>query len=265
MEKDIEHTRTDLFQEYRENVDITLYKSHLASKETQDGEEKYYGRIKRHVVDIKNIIAETKDMNTGISQSIMYHVASILKKGMLDFLERGYAINLFDIGIVYITVKGAITKSMSKSEIAEHIHLSFTPLRESEEKVSSLIVKNISDYKSPRIIYKVVNLWDDKYPENTVTLGKVGEVRGKNIQLGATGSSMYFAESDENGKVITDPADHIECNKIISNKTDSISFFIPENLNRDKKYIIVIETNLTVSGKESKTTNIIKSGLITVL
>ncbi|MCR5290764.1 MAG: DUF4469 domain-containing protein [Treponema sp.] len=123
-------------------------------------------------------------------------MAAVLKKGILNALRQGESVNLFDIGLLYPTIRGTVHKDMSLTELAEHIHLSFTPSETAEKEVQSVIVKNVRFADAGRTIYTVINLYDEQAPDNTLTRGMTAQITGKAIKLGGDKNGLYFAPLD---------------------------------------------------------------------
>ena len=111
----------------RNPIDINLHKSYL----TNDS----YGRVSRRTVDVKNLIAWLRDnKKSKLDDWTMYGVAALFREAILEHLGEGFAIDLFGLGVLYITVKGAIDKAMPSEELAKHIRLDFTPSKDAQEQ-----------------------------------------------------------------------------------------------------------------------------------
>lgn len=227
-----------VFEDAKAHVGISFHKSYLTGKE--------YGKIDRRTVTIRNLIASiTENRHVGISKVMLDLAAELLKDEMLEYLGRGFAINMFDLGVLYITVRGEISRDMKPTELAEHIQLAFTPSKMAEAKVQDFIVQKINVKPSSRYIESVIDLTNDE--SAYLTAGMYTGVRGAGLKLGEENSGVYLAPVIDG--VMQSSEQWIKIKRISRNEPKNVEFLFPKCVGLFK---IVIETNLSVSGKPMK-------------
>jgi len=238
----------------RNPIDINLHKSYL----TNDS----YGRVNRRTVDVKNLIAWLRDnKKSKLDDWTMYGVASLFREAILEHLGEGFAIDLFGLGVLYITVKGAIDKAMPSEELAKHIRLDFTPSKDAQERVSNFAVKNLhfSD-ESLRSIFRVRAADSDE--ENVLFTGEVGVIEGKNVKLGGERSGVYFARISDEGEEAK-RAEWIKVSRVFANYPSHVDFYLPDEL-AEARYRVIVESMLGLNGRAMKSSVQIKSGIVWV-
>ena len=243
------NAQINAYQTAHGEVNISLYPSYL----NQDGEKRFYGRIKRRNVTLDNVIAHiVKEYHAGISPNLIEHAAGLLKTGMKDLLSQGYAVDLLNFGTLYITLRGEITPDMTKSELAKHIHLSFTPSIEMENEVSKLVVGAIQKPANGRIIERIEDLSNPHSDGHTVTCGQAVKISGRALKLGGNEYGVFFAPVDEHDALVEDRSTWTKVENVFNNKPSNLQFYVPEQLVLGKTYRIVIISSLSISGNRIK-------------
>ena len=69
---------------------------------------KYYARFDRTTVNIDHLIARIQKKEVGTNAIMAKHMASLFKAEILEALGRGEAVNVLDLGTLYITSNGIV-------------------------------------------------------------------------------------------------------------------------------------------------------------
>ena len=69
---------------------------------------KYYARFDRTTVNIDHLIARIQKKEVGTNAIMAKHMASLFKAEILEALGRGEAVNVLDLGTLYITSNGLV-------------------------------------------------------------------------------------------------------------------------------------------------------------
>ena len=105
---------------------------------------------------------------------------------------------------------------------------------------------------SPEIT-EIIDLSNGKN-DGTITQGKPLAVIGSKLKLGTADSGIYFVPIDENGIYSNDESTWIQVPsaQIFRNKPGELNLFVPETLESEKSYCIVLKTNYLSSGQVRK-------------
>lgn len=191
-------------------VSVTLHTNRLNEN---DG---YYGKITRNTVTLENIIAEIQARNSGVDPYMVQHVAHLLEDTILSLLAQGKAVNLLNLGVLYVVDKVVVSQP--------------APL-----------------------IDKVECLWDAMDPD-TIRPGKMVRLTGSRLRLGATDSGISFVPVDTGGNPSDNPDDAIavDASMVVVNNPKTLEFYAPDSLDGATKYAIRVSTNYIKKGSQRK-------------
>lgn len=216
-------------------VSITLKENKLKKDGT------YYATVTRNKASFRNILSEIAEENKGIDPFILQYCAILLQKKILKFLEQGKAVNILDLGTMYIAME---VSAKSKTEVPQNgkFKVRFSPTKLTSSSLQNLSIdKIVYNDKSPEID-SVADISSEE--ENVLLLGEPAKITGANLKLGSEESGIYFAavDSDEN---LEEPSawTRVDDSKVFRNKPAELNFFVPQTLDSSKNYRIVIKTN----------------------
>ena len=117
-------------------LSVTLYENHLK----KDGS--YYARVSRNTATFNNIISEIAEENKGLDPHLLQYSAILIQKKILKLLEQGKAVNILDLGTMYIAMK---CNAKDKSEVSgkENFHIKFSPTQIAQDAISSLNIDKV--------------------------------------------------------------------------------------------------------------------------
>lgn len=223
----------------------------------KDGE--HVGRVTRNTVSTENIIAEIIENNTGLDPFTIQHAANLLQQAMLKMIRQGKAINILELGTMYIGMKGIVRgDSPDVSDIPELV-LRFTPSQLANDALANIVIDKIVFSDTAPQIDVITDLWTGT-DNQCLTPGKTCRIKGDKLKLGGNNFSISFIPVDDNGEEISGGKSvALESNRLCKNTAGMLEFFIPEELESNKKYVISIKTSYNGSADSRKIPAITKS------
>ena len=241
-------TTNIIFNDIGGNGNVTLYANPF-----QNG-NKYYARFDCVNVDVDNLIARMQKKDIGVNPINVKHILSLLKVEMLEALQKGEAVNLFDLGKFYIAASNTTGNTPETAEVGK-LQVKFTPSKELNNTVSNLTIKKIAVASSAPMIDSVIDLFTGN-TDGTLTGGKIVRIEGGKLKIVGDDSGIFFVACDETGKFSNDETTwiKIESDKIVRNTNKTLEFFLPDTLEKDNTYRIILKTNGVALKKSVQTT-----------
>lgn len=223
-------------------LSVTLYQNHLK----KDGS--YFARVSRNTATFNNVISEIAEENKGLDPHLLQYSAILIQKKILKMLEQGKAVNILDLGTMYIAMK---CSAKGKNDVSNNgkFCIKFSPTQIAQDTVNSLNVDKVVYVDNNPEITTITDLSTGK-TDQTISKGKPVAIFGSKLKLGSSGSGIYFALATAptaNGELSfdLDESTWIPVSKetIFRNKPAELNFFVPETLESEKSYCIIIKTN----------------------
>lgn len=104
---------------------------------------RYFARFDRTTVNIDNLIARIQKKEVGTNAIVAKHLASLFKAEILEALSRGEAVNLLDLGTLYITPKGSMKGDTPETATIPGFGVKFTASKITNNAVSSIGIKKL--------------------------------------------------------------------------------------------------------------------------
>lgn len=216
-------------------LSVTLHEN----KFTNDGT--YYATVSRNTATFKNILSEIAEDNKGMDPFMLQFAAILIQKKILKMLEQGKAVNVLDLGTMYIAMK---CNAKGKSDVTGNgnFYIKFTPSALANEAISSLGVDKIVYADGSPEITETADLSTGK-EDGTLSAGKPCRIRGGRLKIGGDGSGLFFAPVDSEGKMNADESSwsEVEGKALFRNKPTELNFFVPAALTSGG-YKIVLRT-----------------------
>lgn len=221
------------------NVNVTLHKCYLSEHNSN------YARVQRNTASMSNVIATALKETSRFKEEDLVAAQMVFKRAVLTLLEQGNAVNVLELGSLYPTARGSISSdNPSLSELPE-LSLSFTPSSEAIEAVQKADVASAILADSSPSISLIEDLFTHQSGEK-LTQGKVVRIRGQRLKIAGTKeeTGLYFAPLDEDEKIDTSGANWIRLDDsgFFKNTASFLEFFLPESLEKGKKYALIIRT-----------------------
>lgn len=227
-------------------ISVKLHQNHLKKDGT------YYVRVDRHNVKFNNIISELAEENKAIDPHLLQYAAILIQKKILKLIQQGKAVNLLDIGTIYIGMKCSAKAKKDVQEKGDFL-IKFSPTQFTLDAISSLDVGNVIFADPNFTITDIVDLYT-KEENQTLTMGKPAKITGTKLKLGDENSGIFFAPLTSDSEINSDESTWIKVpqESIFRNKPTELNFFVPETLESGKSYCIVLKTNYISNSQTRK-------------
>lgn len=224
---------------------------------------KYYAKFDRTTVNIDHLIARIQKKEVGTNAIMAKHMASLFKAEILEALSRGEAVNLFDLGTLYITTSGTVKGDTPETASIPGFQVKFTSSKVTNEAVSSLGIKKIVISDTSPIIGTMTDLFTGEETTN-FTKGKSIRIEGSRLKISGDDGGVFFAPATEKEEPVADETQWIKVEKLIRNVSKTLEFFLPPSLEIVTPYCIVLKTNSTKGNTTKKSYSITSSGIVSI-
>ena len=252
------HENLSTLENANSSISVKLHQNYLKKDGT------YYVRVDRHNVKFNNIISELAEENKAIDPHLLQYAAILIQKKILKLIQQGKAVNVLDLGTLYITMK---CNAKDKKDVHGKgiFGVKFAPTQLTLDSVSLLDVGSVI-YADPNVyITDVVDLYTNK-ENTTLTKEKPAKITGSKLKLGSKESGIYFAPIDSTEEINSDESTWIKVpeNSIFRNKPGELNFFVPNNT-ESGKYCIIVRTDYLSTAKRRKEVIEAMSNPITII
>ena len=167
---------------------------------------KYYARFARTTVNIDHLIARIQKKEVGTNAIMAKHFASLFKAEILEALARGEAVNVLDLGTLYIKANGTVAGNSPETAVLEGFQVKFTSSKLVNDAVAKIGVKKIVTADSGPVIGDMTDLYTGKAGtcsrrENPCALRE----RGSGLQ-GTTAASILPRQTERTTQAATSPS-----------------------------------------------------------
>lgn len=193
---------------------------------------------------MENLVNRIQVKNPGTDEIIINTGISYLKREILAALKEGKAVNLLDLGELYIAATGS-TASDSKTDISDlSLAVKFSASQVLRESIANVSIGKIMLSDTAPAINKIFN-WFTGEESSTLTAGKNVILEGKRLKLGADkNSGLFLAPADEKGEISDDETLWLNCTSLVRQNTPKkIDFYLPATVTDGSSYRIVIKSN----------------------
>ncbi len=222
----------------------------------------YYAIVSRNTASFKNILSEIAEDNVGIEPFMLQYAAILIQKKMLKMLSQGKAVNVFDLGTLYIAMKCRVK---GKSEVPDsgNFYIKFKPSAIADEALSVLNVDKIVFADGRPEITEVSDIVTGT--ESVLDVSNPVRIKGARLKLGDSGSGILFAPVHENGKINADESTWLAVppENVFRNMPTELNFFIPKEVAPGSWRIVIRTTYLSKYRKRKDAVETV-STLITV-
>lgn len=226
--------------------------------------KKFYGRFERDILSMENLVSRIQEKNPGADEIIINTGISYIKREILAALKEGKAVNLLDLGELYIAATGS-TASDSKTDISDlNLTVKFSASQILRDSIANVSIRNIMFSNTAPAISKIFN-WFTGEESTTLTSGKNVILEGKRLKLGAEDSGLFLAPVDEKGEVSDEESAWINCTNLVRQNTPKkIDFYLPSEASDGTSYRIVVKSNYINGSTKRKEPVYTYSDVVTV-
>lgn len=217
-------------------LSVTLHENKLTNNGT------YFATVSRNMATFKNILSEIAEDNKGIDPFMLQYAAVLIQKKILKMLEQGKAVNVLDLGTLYISLK---CSARGKSDVAERgsFCIKFAPTGLANEAVAALSVDKVVFADASPEILSIEDISTGK-TDGTFTPGKPMRITGSRLKLGGEGSGIFFVPVEPNGDAAADESawTAVPETDIFRNMPSELNFFAPQILSAGSSWRLVLKT-----------------------
>ncbi len=244
-----------------DTVNVTMHTLTVSDKTVS------YAKVKRNTAFIGNIVSTILEHNKVMDRETLLYAAGLFRNAILSLLKDGKAVDLLEMGVLYIKPDGSIDSETPGIEDVPKMTLSFTPSDIALESVKDVTAgADISTTTEP-IIASLFNIHTKK-SGTELSIGYSARITGKRLKIAGdeAETGLYFASCTEDGTYNMDSSTWtpLGMENIIDNTNTTILFNLPASITAGK-YRVIIKTaygsgtriNKTVrTGVYSKTVSI---------
>ena len=228
-----------------------------------DTGSKYYAKFDRTTINIDHLIARIQKKEVGTNAITAKHFASLFKADILEALSRGEAVNLLDLGTLYIAPNGKISGDTPETANIQGFQVKFTCSKLTNQAVSSIAIKKIVMSDTNPIIGEMTDLYTG-LTGFEFTAQKSMRIDGTRLKISGDEGGVFFAPVTEKGNPDEDETKWIKVEKLFRNAAKILEFFLPASLETETPYCIVLKTNSTKGNQTKKNYSIVNSEIVTI-
>lgn len=215
------------------------------------GKTVYTVHVTRNTVTIDNIIDAICQKRPECRHYVLKQFAADLQEEILANLASGNAVDLLDLGCLYLAAGALKNRPADVNDIGE-LTVKFTASSMTNKAVKDIAIDKMVVADSSPVISTVECL--GAKVKGTLEVGKVARLSGAQLKLGNEGSFVAFAPVDESGAVVLDESKWFKVDKslVIRNLPKTLEFYVPSTVPSDADYCVVLRTNCGAGSAERK-------------
>lgn len=221
------------------SVNVTIHKNYFKKDDTN------HARVQRTTAGMNNVIALITQKSSLFDKASLVAAQMLFKEAILDLLQQGIAVNLFELGTLYPCAQGSIQSNNPSTTEIPPLSLGFTPAQVSLEAVAKANVSMSQVAQTNPVINLIEDLSTHK-SDNSLTLAKPVRITGRRLKIAGDTSEtgLYFAPKNDQGLIDETEADwiRIEDDAFFKNTNTFLEFILPQTLSADTSYSLVIKT-----------------------
>ncbi len=232
-----------------DTVNVTLHKTNFTDNHVS------YAKVKRNTAYIGNIVSMILEKNKVLDRETLLYSAGLLRNAILDLLKSGKAVDLLEMGILYIKPSGSISSDTPDISDVPEMTLGFTPSDLAVESVKDITVgADVSIENVPQID----SLFDLhlKQSGQNLSIGHTVRISGSRLKIAGDEdkTGVYFAPCSENGTYDYDSTTwkSIGMDNVIDNTTGKVLFNIPQDFTSGT-YRLIVKTAYGSGNRINKT------------
>lgn len=221
-----------------DTVNVTIHSCTLSDKVCS------YAKVQRNTAYIGNVVTRILEQNKVFDRETLLYVAGLYRNAILSLLESGKAVDLFEMGTLYLKPKKGIESENPDINDIPEMALSFTP---SELALRSVVNVTAGADVTESKIPVITELYDmhTRSAGNLVSPGGTIRLKGRRLKIAGDEkeTGIFLAPCDETGKYSEDRSswNQIKASELIDNSNGNLSFNIPSDI-ATGNYRLVVRT-----------------------
>lgn len=215
------------------------------------GKTVYTVHVTRNTVTIDNLIDAICQKRPEYRPYALKQFAADLQEEILANLASGNAVDLLDLGCLYLAAGALRNRPADTSDIGT-LTVRFTASSMARRAVKDIAIDKMVVADASPVISAVECLGAED--EETLELGKVVRLSGARLKLGGKDCFVAFAPVDESGAAVLDESKwlKVDGSLVIRNQPKALEFYAPSTVLSDADYRIVVRTNCGAGSAERK-------------
>ncbi len=232
-------------------VNVTIHQSSFST----DGSKKVsYAKVQRETAYIGNIIDKALEDNPNLKRATLLFAADLLRDGILALLKSGKAVDILELGTLYIKPDGSINKDNPSIEDVPPMTLGFTPSQKALDAVKDVSVAADISKKNLPEISEIFNV-KARAVSDSLNAGYSIKIHGAKLKIAGEEDKvgLFFAPCDEQGRYDEEDMSgylHVKESELIANMATELECNVPEEKGR---YRLIIATAYRSKNENSKT------------
>ncbi len=232
------------------SVNVTIHKNYLKDDDSA------YAKVKRTTAGMNNVIATILKKSTLLDKATLVASQMLFKDAILELLQQGLSVNLFELGVLYPSIQGNIENTNPSIEELPSLALGFTPSEEALKAIKNTDVSMTKLEDTSPSITLIEDLSTHK-TDFSLTGGMPVRISGRRLKVAgdAEKTGLFFAPQKEDGTIDSLETDwiRVEEEKFFKNTSSYLELILPSTLQSQAKYTLIIRTASGKGGRINKT------------
>lgn len=232
------------------SVNVTIHKNYLKNDDST------YAKVKRTTAGMNNVIATILKHSALMDKAALVAAQMLFKDAILELLQQGVSVNLFDLGTLYLNAQGNIESPNPSIEEIPSLDLGFTPSKEALSAIQGTDVSMTQLEETEPVINQIEDLYTHK-TDYTVTSGMPVRITGRRLKIAGEDAKngLFFAPRKPDGSIDTEETDwiRIEDGKFFKNTASYLEFILPSSLLTETEYSVILRTSSGRGNRVNKT------------
>lgn len=224
----------------KDAVNITVHQNPFSEEQTS------YAKVQRQTAYMGDVVDKAIELKGDtFGKGVLLLVAEFLRDAILALLKSGKAVDLLELGILYLTAKGGIEGLNPTASDIPPVDVDFTPSAMAKKAVEGVSVSEpMHTDTSPSVKY-FLDVTTCKKGTAFTAKGSI-KVIGLRLKIAGNKSDVgvFFAPQKDSGGYDDTGADWIQVDEehLAENTPGRLLFTLPATLQTDKKYTAIIKT-----------------------
>ena len=246
------------FEDSGKSGRITLYANPFGN-----GAE-YYGRFERNTVSSHTLIARIQKHKAGTNELAVQQIAGFIKEEILEALRAGEAVNVLDLGILYLTPNGKFNGTTIDSGNKPPLSVRFTPSQLVQTAASEVGIKEITIATNAPLITGIVDQFTGK-TDGSISAGKTVLLTGSRLKVRGEGSGIFLCPLDERQQPTADETQWLPCPIITRSTEKSVEFYVNDAAETETTYRILLRSYYSGGKDDRKSAKETVSDVVTIV
>lgn len=228
----------DKVNELSDTVNVTMHTLTFSDKPVS------YAKVKRNTAFIGNIVSKILEHNKVLDRETLLYSAGLFRNAILELLKTGKAVDLLEMGILYIKPSSSIDSLNPSVNDVPDMTLSFTPSDIALEAVKGVTAgADVSTTNEP-VLSSLYNI-HTKQTGTELSIGYSARITGKRLKIAGdeAETGLYLAPCTNDGMYDSDSSawTALGMENIVDNTNTKILFNIPQDI-ASGSYRLILKT-----------------------